>query len=267
MNDPAPALTTPEPPGPDLTPPPAPLPPPPPLPPYKLYDRKSVVLATFLGSPLAGGWLMALNYRRLGDRRTFWTCLILSLVGTAALIAVGAILPDKTPSLPFAIAGIIAMAAIAKLQAPQIDEHTRLRGGQLASRWKAAGIGALFFVLIAVIILGVVILADPPLSKVAFGGGEEVYYKDQATKADAQRLGEFLQKAGFFSGKSPKTVMLSKDASGTTVSFVVSDSAARDPAVVEAFNKLRLQLQASSLDDQITFRFCDPNLKLLRQIP
>jgi len=127
--------------------PPTPAPPPLPPPDYKLYDSKSIILATFLGSPLAGGWLMALNYRRLGDLRTFRNCIILSFVGTIALIAIGALLPDKTPSTPIAIGSIIAMGAIAKLQSEKIDRHQR-RGGQLASRWKAAGTGLLSLILI-----------------------------------------------------------------------------------------------------------------------
>lgn len=241
--------------------------PPPPPPPYKLYDRSSIVIATVLGSPLAGGWLMALNYRRLGDRSTFRTCLILSFLGTAGLMALGFLLPERIPSAPFAIAGIFAMAGIAKLQAPQLDQH-RVRGGQLASRWKAAGVGLLFLVLISLIAVGVVLLSGPPLfSKVTFPGGEEVFYEEQATKADAQKLGEFLQKAGFFDGLRPKTVVLSKTASGSSVSFVVSENAGRDPAIFDGFNQLRLQLQASGFDQVVIFRLCDQDLKLLRQIP
>jgi hypothetical protein len=35
---------------------------------HTLFDSTSIGIATFLGSPVAGAWLMALNYHRLGKR-------------------------------------------------------------------------------------------------------------------------------------------------------------------------------------------------------
>ena len=37
------------------------------LPASRLYSPKQIAVATFLGSPLAGGWFMATNYRELGQ--------------------------------------------------------------------------------------------------------------------------------------------------------------------------------------------------------
>ena len=40
-----------------------------PIPGHTLFDSTSVAIATFLGSPLAGTGLMALNYRRMGEEK------------------------------------------------------------------------------------------------------------------------------------------------------------------------------------------------------
>jgi len=232
-----------------------------------LYDSNSIILATFLGSPLAGGWLMALNYRRLGQRGTFRTCIIFSVLGTIALFAVAALLPNKIPGAPIAIASIFAMGAIAKLQSSELDEHTRVRGGQIASRWKAAGVGLTSMIFILAVVFGWALLSSPlTSSKLTFNGVEEIYYRDDATKADAQKLGEWLQKSGFFSGNKPKTVLLSKTANVTVVSFVVSESAANTPATIDAFRKFGQQMEAAGFDQPVIVRLVDDQLKLLREI-
>lgn len=112
---------------------------------YKLYSVGSVVLATFLGSPVAGGAVMAINYKRVGRsiaalHAVVWTALV-----TTAIIAVAIILPDDVniPNAVFFLPQIIAMYYFAKsLQGPVVEAHERL-GGSLASAWGAAGIGVL----------------------------------------------------------------------------------------------------------------------------
>src|SRR5881394_1282219 len=164
-------------------------PPPPPPPSYRLYDSKRVTLATFLGTPLAGGWLMALNYRRLGQRRQFWTCIILTIVGTGTFFALCALIPDSFPSTPVAAASIFAMSGIARIQAAMIEQH-KARGGRLGSLWEAAGVGLVPLVLIGGVICVFVFQEMNRYSKFTFRVGEEVLYEEQATAADAQKLAE-----------------------------------------------------------------------------
>src|SRR5690349_2588639 len=73
--------------------PPRPAPAPPPS--YRLYDRYAVALATFLGTPAAGGVLLAMNYRRLGRPERALLSVVLAILATALLIAVGLVLPNK----------------------------------------------------------------------------------------------------------------------------------------------------------------------------
>src|SRR5437763_278868 len=98
-------------------------------PPYRLYDRQSVALATFLGTPIAGGVLLASNYRRLGRSQPALLSLLLAVLGTALLVAIGMMLPSKTPGFPIAIGVVVAMSALAKsLQGSAIEAHTRAGG-------------------------------------------------------------------------------------------------------------------------------------------
>jgi hypothetical protein len=125
---------------------------------YKLYSAGSIALATFFGSPVAGGVLMAINYRRLGRLAAAVHAVVWTFLFTAALITVALMLPDDVhiPNSAFVVPQIVAMYFVAaSLQGPDVAEHEG-RGGLRASAWGAAGIGILVGVVIAAIIFGAV---------------------------------------------------------------------------------------------------------------
>src|SRR5436305_8047683 len=58
------------------------------IPPYRLFDPTSVGIAAFLGSPLAGAGLMAINYRRLGRQTNAIVAFVMGVAFTALAIAI-----------------------------------------------------------------------------------------------------------------------------------------------------------------------------------
>ena len=107
---------------------------------YSLFDSRAVALATFLGSPLAGCAIMAVNYNRLGNSAAAVRAVVAGFVSTGLLLY----LSFSTDSgllhvLPFLL--MLLMIWIAKgLQGDDVEQHVR-QGGKLASRLWAAGIG------------------------------------------------------------------------------------------------------------------------------
>src|SRR5262245_40536180 len=57
---------------------------------HELYTPRQVVIASFLGGPLGGCWLLARNVRRQGEPRTAQITLAVGAVFTAALVAIAA---------------------------------------------------------------------------------------------------------------------------------------------------------------------------------
>lgn len=57
--------------------------------------------------------------------------------------------------------------------------------------------------------------------KVEINNKSEVFYKDEATEAEAKKLGNFLLKRNFFDNRNEKSVQLTKDSGIYTVRFVV----------------------------------------------
>jgi len=112
----------------------------------RLYSPRAVAVATFLGSLLAGGSLMALNFRRLGRGRAALWALLGAVLAQAALFALAFALPASVhvPSVAYTAVQVLVMLYAAKrLQGADIDSHVNA-GGRLASGWTAAGIGLLY---------------------------------------------------------------------------------------------------------------------------
>lgn len=125
-----------------------------------LYSIAGVGLATFIGTPLAGAWLLAHNLQLLGkaDRVAMvWGISIALLLVTLVLAFV---LPEEVPALPFAIAQLMAMIMLAKsLMEAELKQHTEA-GGVYLSNWRAAGIGLLFTLAVAALMFAVLMIFD-----------------------------------------------------------------------------------------------------------
>ena len=112
-----------------------------------LFSPGSVVLATALGTVLAGSLLIAINFRRLGQSEAPWATIALGVVALAILGLVVSYLPEQVPEDP-AIVGLgaaqlpAAYLAVTRLQGGQLVSH-REAGGRFSSAWIAAGIGFL----------------------------------------------------------------------------------------------------------------------------
>src|ERR1700761_6674892 len=69
------------------------IPPPEPPPVYRLFDASSVLIASVLGSPVAGAALMAVNFRRMGKGQKAIAAIALGIAVTALGSALGHFVP------------------------------------------------------------------------------------------------------------------------------------------------------------------------------
>jgi hypothetical protein len=219
------------------------LPPPNPselAPTYKLFDRWSIYIASFLGSPLVGAILMAVNYGRLGEKsRARWAA-ILGVAGTIALIAAAAKLPQGIGSA-LALGLSAATGSIAQVfQGDAVNAHVR-RGGQLASRWLAVAASLIFLVPVGGLMLSANYLQKfaAKSANVTIGTKDNVFYSGSATATDATALGQKLKDIGYFSDKG-MSAEISKDANGAAIGFVVKDGIWNQPDMVLAYERIAL---------------------------
>lgn len=239
-----------------------------PPPPYKLFNAGAVTLASFLGAPLAGAVLMAINFRRLDRKRAANITMACGVGATAVLIGICSILPDRIPIWVTAVPPLIVTISLAQyFQGEELQLHTRRRG-QLGSRWTAAGIGLICLAVLFGLLFGAICIENAIADgkKINYSSVEEVRFSGQANQADARNLGDALKQAQFFDGENPKTVLLAKRTNGTTVSFVVGDGRWDNPNTIAAFHMMG-DNHSKSLGRPLMIRLCDSDLTVKKEIP
>ena len=128
----------------------------------KLYRDSSLWIATFFGGPLAAGYVIAENFKDLGETskaRNTW----IFTIPITILVFIAAFNIPKTVYFPNQIIPIISVVVshliLTNLQGKQINRHINL-GGELYSGWRALLVGIICLLLTLGVILGVFFVAD-----------------------------------------------------------------------------------------------------------
>ncbi|MCW9046514.1 MAG: hypothetical protein OQK46_00435 [Gammaproteobacteria bacterium] len=127
---------------------------------FELYKITGIGLATFVGSTLAGGFLIAQNYKRLGNVRMANKTLTYTVLATIVLFLIAYFMPENmnVPNIVFTIVQVAVLVQIAKkLQQKELSNHVA-HGGALASNWKAFGISLLVIIVLLAVLIPVIML-------------------------------------------------------------------------------------------------------------
>lgn len=199
---------------------------------YKLYSPDQVAVATFLGSPMAGGFLMWQNARRLGKPALM--PLVLGLLASGLSLVV-AFLVTKIVS-GFALAFVFLNRQFAEsTQGSAVRQH-QARGGKLASGWSAAGVGLLSALVLLSVGAVSFVASDLVLTRtLEVRPHQEIKYQLGVTEDQASDLGSYLTQVGFFDGEHESTVCLRREGKTWVVGFVLKDGYWDKPDCVKIF--------------------------------
>ena len=133
----------------------------------KLYSKRAIGGATFLGGPIAAGYLIRENYQELKEPDKGRQVFIYSLVFTFVLFGGMFLIPENIlDSIPNLLIPIIYTALISlyveRIQGKILDKH-KVLGNAFQSGWKAAGIGFVSLLIIGLVLIGFFFLS--PMNK------------------------------------------------------------------------------------------------------
>src|SRR6187200_478744 len=113
------------------------------VPDFKLYKDKLVYTSTFLGGPLAAGYLIAQNYKHLGKEEKVKNTWIIAIISTIIIFGGAFFIPgiENMPKyiIPIMYTGI-AQFLVQRFQGKEIKAHIE-QGGETYSVWRAVLIG------------------------------------------------------------------------------------------------------------------------------
>lgn len=106
----------------------------------KVYSLKQIGTAAFLGGPIAGLWLIADNFKLLGERGKASRAWLTAWLGSTALIIGCFFLPENFPSAAIAAPIAFSLHRYAKdTQGKKIDE-AMAAGAVKQSNWRVAAL-------------------------------------------------------------------------------------------------------------------------------
>jgi hypothetical protein len=209
--------------------------------PYALFDVRAICLASLFGTPLAGGLLMAHNYRRLRAPGKAFAVVLITGILALVLFVLGVAIPALSWKISLLLSYAMRLAA-PRLQGDILKQHVAA-GGSLGSGGKAVGLG----LALALLVFGgayavAAAQKQPGLGpSVKVGQHDDVYYTGSATREQAETLGKALKEDGFFTDAGAD-VTLNKTAEATTLSFIVKDGVWDDAETVKGFEILTQQI-------------------------
>jgi len=126
----------------------------------KFYSQQAISIATYIGGPLAAGYLVKKNYETLEQPDNGRKALFIGIISTILLFAGVFSIPepiiDKIPRvlIPLIYTGIIYWI-VDRLHGKILKLHKE-SGGEFYSAWKAAGVGS---IALLILVAGVALVA------------------------------------------------------------------------------------------------------------
>ncbi len=228
-----------------------------PRPDVPLYSVATIALASFLGGPLAAGWLVSVNFRRLNEPKAARKSLINGILATLALVALMVALPaDWTSRLPGITIPAIYTAMIwilaERIQGPTLAAHFA-RGGLRHSPWRAVGISLIAALPVAVVLIGMVLVVPmaPPFGftgePTPYGSeGDAVFHAEDVPSALVEEVGVALTEEGMMVNGRADAVGLRLDSDNYVLTVPVVLSSWSDQGLMKQLERLEERLNESN---------------------
>ncbi len=129
---------------------------------FKLYSDRSVYVGTLLGGPLVAGYLVAENFKELGEHENAKKTWIFAIIASIIIFGGVFIIPgiEKVPKLLIPILySVIAQAFVKRFQGTLIKNHLET-GGQVFSVWRSVAIGIIGLAITFIILFLAILLTD-----------------------------------------------------------------------------------------------------------
>lgn len=197
-----------------------------------MYGADQVCFATFLGGPVGGGWLMALNYHRLGEPAKACLATGLSVFAMVTLAVIGLAIPSQLAFLLLLlwfVPTFVMWGLAQSLQGAAYNRHVAA-GGTRGSTWRVAGLGVASLAMCCggTVFYEVATTPDAvisgPMHEVIIRESS-VLYTDDVTRAEAQRVGEelvtleYLPREARWGAVVPGDTVVTRDGDRRVVAF------------------------------------------------
>jgi hypothetical protein len=234
----------------------------------KIYKDRAIWVGTFLGGPLAAGYLIAENFKAFNDIDKAKKTWIYAIIATIIIFGGVFMIPDnvKMPNqvIPL-IYTAIAYYLVQHFQGQNITSHIN-SGGQLHSWWRTIGVGVVGLSITIIPIIGIALLAD---STANVGTDTKIYGimkheigfdKNNISESEVNKIADGLTRTTFFDEAVTKYVYVKKVKANFEIYISCDKSVTNNPEALQPFVQLKTELQTLFPDNKIVFNLVVDNL-------
>jgi hypothetical protein len=228
----------------------------------KIYKDRAIWAGTFLGGPLASGYLIAENFKAFNEKDKAKKTWIYAIVATVIIFGGIFLLQDRIEKIPKQIIPIIYTAIayyiVQHFQGKNIATHIN-SGGQFYSWWRTITIGITGLIITTIPILGFALISDmatnASLTTNTYGilKHEISFDKNNISEKEIDKIADGFILTTFFDEEVPKYVYAEKVKDNYELSISVVKGTEKDKQSLEPFIQLRDDLQTLFPNNKIIF--------------
>ncbi len=216
----------------------------------KIYKDRAIWVGTFLGGPLAAGYLIAENFKAFNETDKAKKTWIFAIIATIIIFGGAFLIPDnvKIPNqlIPI-IYTAIAYFLVQYFQRENITSHIN-SGGQLFGWWRTILVGIIGLAIIIIPIFGFAYLSNPKTITATtrtYGNLKHqiLFNKSNISENEINQIADGLTKTTFFDEAQQKTVFAKKEGNKYIIVIPVVDNAWNDSNAIGFFDQLRNNMQ------------------------
>ncbi len=234
----------------------------------KIYKDRAIWVGTFLGGPLAAGYLIAENFKAFNDKDKAKKTWIYAIIATVVVFGGVFLIPEnvKIPNqiIPL-IYTAIAYYLVQHYQGQNISAHLN-SGGQLFGWWRTIAVGLIGLAITIIPIIGFALLSDSidnaSISTKTYGimKHEIDFDKNNISETEVNKIADGLTKTTFFDEAVTKYVYVNKLNDKYELKISVVDGIENDSEALQPFIDLRTDLQTMFPNNKIVFKLVVDNL-------
>ena len=231
----------------------------------KVYPMNSIVGGTFLGGPLAAGYLISENFKTLDQKEKVLPTWAITVAASMVIFGSIFLIPDsvKIPNqlIPLIYTAIVYFI-VNKIQGDKIKAYTS-EAGNAFSAWRSAGISLICAIVTVIPIFAYVFLTDPTINATTKAYGNlkhEIYFTRNVSEAEADQVATALTEIRFFDEGQQESIFLDKKGNQYIISIPLIKDAWNEPEVVNYYDRLRADVQTFFSTSKVAINLCSDDV-------
>ncbi|MFD3000387.1 hypothetical protein ACFS7Z_08460 [Pontibacter toksunensis] len=233
----------------------------------KVYTTNSIWYATFLGGPLTAGYLIAENFKTLGQRNKVLATWVITILATIIIFKLSEYVTSHRYALPLFCAGVAWLIAM-NVQGKKIKSYVSAEG-RTFSVIHCIGVGVVWCALTVLPLIGYAYFADPFYNTATAYYGQlrhEVYYTKNIYYGEVDKVVDALTQSGYFGEDYQRFIFLEKKDDKYIVSIFIEEDCLNDQETVDYLEEVRLYAQYHLIDNRLVFNLCEEEVTEVRKV-